>query len=90
MTRFLICSNSKCHFILDLRLSGRSIDGLPIGIRTCPSCDGSWSTTCPSCRQALEVKFVAGRPSRVCCDSKRRAAEQRSDRPPAMAAQAGA
>jgi predicted nucleic acid-binding Zn ribbon protein len=70
MDRFLICDNSKCRFMLDRRINGRSLDGLQHMVRQCPSCGGSWSSTCPSCGQALAVKLVGGLPHSVCCDRK--------------------
>jgi hypothetical protein len=70
MERFLICSNPKCHFVLDRRINGGSSDGAQLILKKCPACGGGWSSTCPSCAHALAVKLVAGLPQSVCCDRK--------------------
>jgi len=70
MERFLICNNSKCHFVLDRRINGESRDGAQLILEKCPACGGDWSTTCPSCAQALAIKLVDGLPHSVCCDHK--------------------
>lgn len=70
MTRFLICDNSKCRFIMDLRVNGRILNGTQFIVKKCPDCGGSWSSTCPSCNRPLAVKVVAGRPHSVCCAQK--------------------
>ena len=70
MERFLICKNSKCRFVLDRRINGKSLDGAHLLLMECPACGGAWSTTCPSCAQALAVKMVDGLPHSVCCDRK--------------------
>lgn len=74
MERFLVCNNPKCHFILDRRLNGRSLDGAQLILKKCPACGGGWSSTCPSCSQALVMKWVGGLPKSACCDHKPRAA----------------
>jgi len=70
MERFLICNNPKCHFVLDRRINGKSLDGAQLILKKCPACGSDWSSTCPSCNQALAVKLVAGLPYSVCCDHK--------------------
>ncbi len=70
MEHFLICNNSECHFVLDRRINGRSLDGAQLILKKCPACGGDWSSTCPSCAQALVVKLVAGLPQSGCCDRK--------------------
>jgi hypothetical protein len=70
MDRFLVCASSKCRFVLDRRINGASLDGVQDIVKKCPSCGASWSTTCPSCGQALAVKLVRGLPHSVCCDRK--------------------
>jgi hypothetical protein len=81
MARFLICSNSKCHLVLDRYVNGRSLNGLSTSLPTCPSCGGSWSSTCPSCGHALAVRLDAERPRRICCAAKRKA-EESAEQPP--------
>lgn len=68
-----ICGNPGCRFILDLRLNGRSMDGVRRIVTQCPECGSSWSSSCPFCSQALAVKFVAEIPHSVCCERKLRA-----------------
>jgi hypothetical protein len=70
MVRFLICNNSACRFLLDRRINGGTLDGVQRIVKQCPSCGGSWSSTCPSCGQALAVKSVQGLPHSVCCERK--------------------
>lgn len=70
MDHFLICDNPRCRFILDRRLNGKSLDGPQFILKKCPSCGGSWSSTCPSCGQALAVKLVDGLPHISCCQAK--------------------
>jgi hypothetical protein len=70
MDRFLICENSRCRFLLDRRINGRSQGAVQHILKKCPSCGSSWSLTCPSCGQALAVKSVQGQLHSVCCDSK--------------------
>lgn len=70
MTRFLICDNPQCRFIMDLRVNGRTLNGTQFILKKCPSCGGSWSPTCPSCHQALVVKEVRGLPHSACCQSR--------------------
>jgi hypothetical protein len=70
MERFLVCNNPSCHFVLDRRVNGKSLDGAQLILKKCPACGGDWSATCPSCAQSLAVKVVAGLPHSVCCDRK--------------------
>lgn len=68
MERYSICENPKCHFVLDRRINGKSLDGAQLILKKCPTCGGDWSSTCPSCRLTLAVKLVGGLPYAVCCD----------------------
>ena len=70
MDYFLVCNNSKCHFVLDRRINGISVDGAHLILKKCPACGGDWSTTCPSCAQDLAVRLVGGLPRIVCCERK--------------------
>ncbi len=76
MERFLICSNPNCHFVLDRRINGKSLDGAHLILKKCPDCGGDWSSTCPSCAQPPAIKLVAGLPQSACCDRKPKAAAQ--------------
>jgi hypothetical protein len=73
MNRVSICANPECRFILDLRLNGRSMDGVRSIVSVCPECGSAWSSDCPFCSQALALKFVAGVPQSECCGRKLRA-----------------
>ena len=68
MNQFLICENAKCRFLLDRRLNGRSMDGVRTIVKNCPDCGGGWSSTCPTCGQALAVKVTGGQAHPVCCE----------------------
>jgi hypothetical protein len=70
MTRFLICENPKCRFILDSHIDGHSVSGAQLIVKNCPVCGGGWSSTCPSCGQALAVKVLGGLPHTHCCERK--------------------
>jgi hypothetical protein len=70
MERFLICNNPSCRFVLDHRVNGKSVNGAQLILKKCPACGGAWSSTCPSCAQALSVKMVGELPHSVCCDRK--------------------
>ncbi len=74
MERFLVCDNPKCRFVLDRRINGKFVDGAHLILKKCPACGGGWSSTCPSCTQALAVKLVGGLPYSVCCNHKPAAA----------------
>jgi hypothetical protein len=69
MERFLIYNNAKCHLVLDRRIHGKSPDGPQFILKKCPACGGDWSSSCPSCAQALAMKVVGGLPH-TCCDRK--------------------
>jgi len=70
MERFLVCKNPKCHFVLDRRINGQSVDGAHHILRKCPACGGAWSSNCPSCGQPLDMRLVGGIPQSVCCTGK--------------------
>lgn len=40
MERFLVCKNLKCHFVLDRRINGQSVDGAHHILEKCPACGG--------------------------------------------------
>ena len=68
MSRFLVCENAKCRFLLDRRINGSSMDGVRTIVKKCPACGGSWSSTCPTCGHELAVKMSGGLPHPVCCE----------------------
>jgi predicted amidophosphoribosyltransferase len=83
MGLFLICSNPRCHFVLDKRVNGSSLDGVESILTKCPSCGGKWSTICPSCGLPLAVDAVAGRFQRICCEVKAPSDAGTAAQPPA-------
>jgi hypothetical protein len=70
MQRYLICDNSKCRFVLDRHINGKSADDAQLILKRCPACGGAWSTSCPSCAQTLSVKLADGLLHSACCDRK--------------------
>jgi predicted amidophosphoribosyltransferase len=70
MNSFLICENAQCRFLLDRRLNGRSLDGVRKIVKNCPDCGADWSSTCPTCGQALAVRMTGGLPHAVCCEQR--------------------
>jgi hypothetical protein len=70
MDHFLVCNNAQCRFVLDRRINGKSLDAAQLILKKCPACGGAWSTSCPSCTQALAVKMVGGLPRFACCERK--------------------
>ena len=70
MSRFLICQNPHCRFIIDRRVNGKTLNGTQFILKKCPECGSPWSSNCPSCGQPLAVKVIAGLPHSVCCERK--------------------
>jgi hypothetical protein len=55
MQCFLICTNSKCRFIVNLREGGQVLERSKILVDECPECGHSWSSYCPFCGRPLEA-----------------------------------
>ena len=55
MEHFLICTNTKCRFIVNLRESGQVLERSQMFINECPECGDPWSSNCPFCGHRLEV-----------------------------------
>lgn len=70
MDHYLICSNSKCRFILDRLINGKSMDGAHLVLKKCPACGGDWTSICPSCSLTLAVRLTGGVPHAACCERK--------------------
>ncbi len=82
MEHFLVCKNPKCHFVLDRRINGESVDGAHLILKKCPACGGAWSDKCPSCSQPLAMRLTGGILRSACClrkpDASARANPQRA------------
>jgi hypothetical protein len=70
MENFLICENSKCRFVVDLREGGSVLSRSQIVLNECPECGQPWSTVCPFCSQALDVGLLGGLPHCSHCHRK--------------------
>jgi hypothetical protein len=55
MEYFLICTNTKCRSIVNLREGARVLRRSQLIIDECPECGHPWSSSCPSCGRPLEV-----------------------------------
>lgn len=70
MDHYSICENPGCRYILDRRVNGKSLHDPQFILKKCPACGGAWSSTCPSCGQALAMKLLGGLPYSACCGRK--------------------
>jgi len=70
MESFLICENSKCRMVFDLRENGRTLPRSKTIVNECPECGSQWSRTCPFCRKPLEVAWRGGLPHCLSCHQK--------------------
>ena len=59
---FLICANSRCRFLIDLRQRSNQAIGSEVGPSACPECSGKWSCHCPFCAQQLKVVWQGDSP----------------------------
>jgi hypothetical protein len=55
MDYFLICTNSKCRFLINLRQGAHVLRRSQLVIDQCPECGYPWSGYCPLCGRPLEV-----------------------------------
>jgi uncharacterized Zn finger protein (UPF0148 family) len=55
MEYFLICTNTKCRFIVNLREGVQVLEGSKLVINECPKCGQPWSSDCPFCGRTLEA-----------------------------------
>jgi|HubBroStandDraft_1064217.scaffolds.fasta_scaffold926812_1 transcription elongation factor Elf1 len=54
MEHFLICTNAKCRFLVNLREGAQVLERSKILIDECPECGHPWSSYCPFCGRPLE------------------------------------
>jgi predicted amidophosphoribosyltransferase len=52
---FLICSNPKCRYLVDLREGTQVLDRASLIIEECPECGYPWSNSCPFCGRRLKA-----------------------------------
>ncbi len=67
MNKMLICGNSHCRFLLDLRFARKNIAHSRLVLGGCPECGHSWSSRCPSCDETLTVTWGGHQPSCTAC-----------------------
>src|SRR5437773_415906 len=52
---FLICSNPKCRYLVDLKEGTQVLDRASLIIEECPECGYPWSNSCPFCGRRLKA-----------------------------------
>jgi hypothetical protein len=67
MESLLICSNSSCRFLVDLRDAKRLVRRSALPLRECPECGDEWSNACPFCAQHLNLEWADGLPHCASC-----------------------
>ena len=55
MESFLICSNSKCRYLINLREGVQVLERSKLVLDECPECGHPWSSYCPFCARPLEA-----------------------------------
>jgi predicted amidophosphoribosyltransferase len=55
MEYYLICTNTRCRLLVNLREGPRMLRRSQLVIEECPKCGHPWSSSCPSCGRPLEV-----------------------------------
>jgi hypothetical protein len=55
MEYFLICTNPRCRFIVNLREGAQVLERSKLVIDECPECGHPWSSYCPFCGRPLEA-----------------------------------
>jgi hypothetical protein len=55
MECFLICTNPRCRFIVNLREGAQVLERSKLVIDECPECGHPWSSHCPYCGRPLEA-----------------------------------
>ena len=67
MEKILVCSNSRCRFVLDLRECDRVLRRSDLPIKECPECGSEWSSTCPFCARVLSLAWPHALPHCANC-----------------------
>jgi ribosomal protein L37AE/L43A len=55
MEHFLICTNPRCRYIVDLREGAQVLERSNLIIAECPECGLPWSSLCPFCGRQFEA-----------------------------------
>jgi two-component system response regulator HydG len=55
MESFLICTNPKCRYLINLRDGAQVLERSKLVIDECPECGHAWSSYCPFCGRPLEA-----------------------------------
>jgi ribosomal protein L37AE/L43A len=55
MESFLICTNPKCRYLVNLRDGAQVLERSKLILDECPECGSQWSSHCPFCDKPLEV-----------------------------------
>ena len=69
MEKMLLCSNSQCRFLLDLRGAGPGIAHTHLVLDGCPECGDAWPSRCPSCSGTLSVTWSGHHAHCAACGS---------------------
>jgi hypothetical protein len=57
MECYLICTNRKCRYHVNLRYGAQVLVRSQIIIDECPECGHPWSSSCPFCGRQLETSL---------------------------------
>jgi tRNA(Ile2) C34 agmatinyltransferase TiaS len=55
MEYFLICSNPKCRYLINLREGAQVLERSKLVLDECPECGHQWSSVCPFCGHSLQT-----------------------------------
>jgi hypothetical protein len=55
MESFLICTNPKCRYLINLRDGAQVLERSKLILDECPECGYQWSSHCPFCERPLRV-----------------------------------
>jgi len=55
MESFLICTNPKCRYRVNLRDGAQVLERSKLILDECPECGHAWSSYCPFCGRSLEA-----------------------------------
>jgi predicted amidophosphoribosyltransferase len=54
MEYFLICTNPRCRYLVNLRTGTRVLERSKLIVDECPECGHPWSANCPFCGLPLD------------------------------------
>ena len=70
MTRYLICENAACYFVLEVSNQERQGIRRHPSLSACPECGSNFRPTCPFSGRPLLVQWLGGLPHCACCRRK--------------------